>query len=114
MTRRKRTFLIAFIIFLCAMALIVGLNAANGGNSFAEGQRRTLILAIVCGLYVAFRGGILLERFFYRRASGAEKTKPGLPNRMFWKGNHAIQHRLAERRRRYEAAKAREADKDAD
>ena len=90
------------------MTLIFVLNAVNGGNLFAPGRRHTLILALVCGLYVALRGGILLERFFYRRASGADKTKPGLPNRMFWKGNHAINHRMAERRKRVADAKARQ------
>ena len=114
MTRRSRTLLIAFIVFLCAMTLIFVLNAVNGGNLFAPGRRHTLILALVCGLYVALRGGILLERFFYRRAGGADKTKPGLPNRIFWKGNHAINHRMAERRRRFEAAKARQAEPNED
>ncbi|MEM7492781.1 MAG: hypothetical protein AAF296_05325 [Pseudomonadota bacterium] len=108
MTRRSRTLLISTIVFLVALALIFILNALNGGNLFAQDQRRILILAIVCGLYVALRGGILMERFFFRRAQGADKAKTGLPNRMFWKGNHAINHRMAERRKRVADAKARQ------
>lgn len=114
MTRRSRTLLISVFIFLFAIGLILILNVLNGGNLFAPEQRRMLALAIVCGLYVALRGGILMERFFFRRSRGAQKTKPGLPNRMFWKGNHAINHRMAERRKRVEDAKARQVNKSQD
>lgn len=114
MTRRSRTLLISTIVFLIALGLIFILNALNGGNLFAPGQRRILILAVVCGLYVALRGGILMERFFFRRAQGVSKTKDGLPNRMFWKGNHAINHRMAERRKRVEDAIARQSSEKTD
>lgn len=114
MTRRTRTLLICSVIFLVAVSILLGISAANGANVFAADQRLMLGLSLLCGLYVSVRGGILLERFLYRRSQGAEKTKIGLPERMFWKGNHAINHRMEERRKRVEEAKAREAEKDGD
>ncbi|MEL7231982.1 MAG: hypothetical protein AAGJ85_05670 [Pseudomonadota bacterium] len=114
MIRRSRTLLIASIVFVVAFVLILLLSAVNGGNLFAPDQRLMLGLAIVSGLYVALRGGILIERFLHRRQRASDVTKPGLPNRIFWRGNHAINHRMEERRKRVEDAKAREAKKDAD
>lgn len=114
MTRRTRTLLICSAIFLVAVFILLGISAANGANVFAEEQRLMLGLSLLCGLYVSLRGGILIERYLHRRAQGADQTKPGLPDRMFWRGNYAIDHRMEERRRRVAEAKAKQAEKSGD
>lgn len=111
MTRRVRSLLIAFALFSVASVIFIVISAVNGSSLFAPDQRTMLGLALVCSLYVGLRGGILIERFFYRRAQGEDEINSGKPRRMFWKGNHAINHRMEERRKRVEEAKARASEK---
>ncbi|WOR16143.1 hypothetical protein RYZ27_05635 [Hyphomonas sp. FCG-A18] len=105
MTRRTKTLLIVLTGFLVAVFIIIATAFSLGADPFHERSRHIWALSLVAALYVAARGGVMLERHLHRRSQGVDPTLPGLNARSFWRGNHAIDRRMAARRERVEAAR---------
>lgn len=108
MTRRKKTLLYGAIAFVFCVALIVSTAYSQGVNPFDPDTRGIWAISLVAAVYASFRGAMIFERLSRsfskpQSSSGADKPR----GFSLFKNDHAIDKRMAARRARVEAAKAR-------
>ena len=102
MTRRRKTLLYGSIAFVICVILIVATAYSQGADPFHPRTRHIWALSLIAALYASFRGAILVERLLHSQ-SGRKLVK-GLG---LFKSEHAIDKRMAARKARVEAAKAK-------
>ena len=108
MTRRTRTLLYVSIGFAVAVFLVVATAYSQGADPLHPRSRHIWALSLIAALYIVVRGAIFVERVQHRRSQGYDKTKPGLSNLSFFRSEHAVDKRMAQRRARVEAARAKQ------
>ncbi len=112
MTRRTRILLYALIAFVILCGLVLMTAYSRGADPFHPRSRHIWLLSLVAAAYAAVRGAMIVDRVLTWNAKGKD-GRPGLRGFGFLRGkDHAIDKRMAERRARVEAAKAKQSEKD--
>ena len=113
MTRRTRLLVYGAGIFALAVGLIVTTAYMQGADPFHPRSRHIWAASLLAAAYASFRGVMIFDRAMRWRNKGAS-GRPSLRGFGFGRREHAIDKRMAERKARVEAAKARQAEQDQD
>ncbi len=96
MTRRNTILLYSAIAFVTCVILILVTAYNIGADPLHPRSRHIWLLSLVAALYASVRGAMIVERMTHGQ---------GLPG--LFRKQHAIDKRMAARRRRVEAAEAK-------
>ena len=113
MTSRRKILLYGAIAFVICIALILITAYSNGVNPFAAETAHIWALSLVAALYASFRGAHIFTKM--QRASQRSREGGHVSGGFnMFKRDHDIDKRMAARRKRVAAAKARRAGEDKD
>lgn len=110
MTSKHKILLYGSIGFVICIGLILITAYGNGVDPFAPETRHIWLISIVAALYASFRGVHIYTKI--RRSSQRAQDGSSRGGIMLLKREHDIDKRMAARRQRVAAAKARQAAKD--
>lgn len=113
MTRRKKTLVYGAIAFVICVGLIVTTAYSQGADPFHPRSRHIWALSLIAALYASFRGATIVERMLHAAnksdSDGGDTRAGGL--RLF-KNDREIDKRMAARKQRVAAARAKAAEAD--
>ncbi|MEM5517268.1 hypothetical protein WNY37_09920 [Henriciella sp. AS95] len=102
MSRKTRTFVYAAGAFAIMLLMIVLMAWQQGVDPFHPRTRMYWLAAVVTALYLSLRGAVFVERLQFRRSKRQERVDT--PSRL----SKNIDDRMAARKARVEAARARQ------
>lgn len=106
MSRRNRILRNGAIAFVACVLIILSTAYSVGADPLHPRTRHIWALSLFAAFYVSFRGAKIAEQLMQKMSKANGGTGFGL-----FKSEHAIDKRMAARKARVEAAKAREAAK---
>lgn len=105
----KRFLLVSGGIALAMAALLFLIAVINGVDPMASGFGWVLALGVIASIYAGLRIGYVVDKMLDRREPGESDGAPKSSAFRRWGRSEHLDSRLEARRRRVEAAKAREA-----
>lgn len=112
MMLRKNTLIYALAAFVICTFLIFGTAYSVGADPLHPRSRHIWALTLVVAVYVAVRGALVLERAMTKPDGSVDPRASGKGLSVFKGKSYAIDRRMAARRERVAAARAKQAIKD--
>lgn len=115
MSRRNKILLYGAIAFVICVVLILLTAYSQGVDPLHPRSRHIWLLSLVAAFYASFRGAMIFDRMSRKWSGSPGSDDPGKPGLLgAFRKEHAIDQRMAERKARVAAAKAKaEAEKSA-
>jgi DNA invertase Pin-like site-specific DNA recombinase len=107
MSRRTRFMLYFAIAFAVCLMLVAAMAFGVGQNPFDPNTRHIWAVSLIAAIYASFRTAMIVERIMRWRAKGKDARPQPRGFSILGKREHDIDRRMAARRERIEAAKAK-------